>query len=273
MTLTNYQKVVDFNVKFGVPVFNTPQKNIFTENPKLVSLRFGLSAEETKELNQGVQNKDWVECIDALGDILYVDYGMGASFGVDMDESFKNFMTSTTSTGSYTHETESNWDRVQWRRIMTYKTNNKKPVLYIFDETNSFNKEMYSLLNKINEHLGLIEQDIKSQNFDSLIDNLNYHIFYTYQLGALMGCDMNKAFGLIHDSNMSKLCSTEQEAQQTVEWYKERPELGYAQPAYRKGEDGDYWVVYNAATGKILKSINYHPVDLKPLTFILADEA
>lgn len=259
MSLTNFKKVVDFNVKFGVPVFKTPQKNIFSENPKLVSLRFGLTAEETKELNQGIQNKDWIECIDALGDILYVDYGMGASFGVNMDVSFRTFLSERME--SDVDKQESNFTIVKEYRAEYGYENNVDPVLNIFE-----NIEFHNLNDKINRHLRLMNDDILNCDFDSLIKNLNYHIFYTYQMGALIGCDMDKAFNLIHESNMSKLCSSSDEAQQTVEWYKERPELGYAEPAYRKGEDGDYWVVYNAATGKILKSINYHPVDLKPLS-------
>ena len=57
------------------------------------------------------------------------------------------------------------------------------------------------------------------------------------------------------------LFADEEEAQQTVNWYLDNRETtGYDSPAYRLGDDGVNWVVYNASTGKILKSINYTPV-------------
>ena len=62
---------------------------------------------------------------------------------------------------------------------------------------------------------------------------------------------------------MSKLCKTEEEAQQSVEYYiQNKEQLGYDSPAYRRAPDGIHWVVYNESTKKILKSINWKPVDL-----------
>jgi len=136
---------------------------IFDNNPKLVNLRMNLIREEVKELETAVKNKDYVEAVDALSDILYVVYGMGASIGIDLDTSFD----------------------------------------------------------------------------------------------------------LVHQSNMSKLCKSEKEAQDTVKWYEEKfktNEQPYDSPAYRKSNiDDRYWIVYNRSSGKILKSINYNPVDLKKM--------
>ena len=85
---TNFKKVVEFNETFGVPVSTTVQNNVFTENPDLVKLRFDLIDEEVKELKEAINNGDMVETIDALADILYVVYGAGASFGIDLDKAF-----------------------------------------------------------------------------------------------------------------------------------------------------------------------------------------
>lgn len=70
---------------------------------------------------------------------------------------------------------------------------------------------------------------------------------------------MYETFNLVHESNMTKFCKTEEEAQETVEWYKLN-EKRYKEPSYRKAEDGDYWIVYNAENGKVLKSTKYKPV-------------
>ena len=257
MSLTNYQKVVDFNTKFGVPIFTAPQHNIFTENPKLVSLRYNLIAEETKELNQGVKNRDWVECIDALGDMLYVAYGLACSFGVNADIYFKELLDKFPFD---LNNQLSNFENVKNLRTSLNNVNNTKSQLNIFD-----NEEFLNLIEKVNYRLEIIQNKIKNKEFEDVIHNLLYYILYTYETGSLMGCNMDEAFRLIHESNMSKLCSSEEVAQETVQWYKERPELGYLEPAYRKGDDGEYWVVYNASSGKILKSVRYHPVNLTVL--------
>ena len=159
---TNFEKVLDFNQSFGVTVHESPKSDIFDTDPKLVNLRMNLIREEMRELEDAVKQKNMTECVDALGDILYVVYGMGVSFGVNMDEAFR----------------------------------------------------------------------------------------------------------LIHESNMSKLCISEEEAINTVKWYEnefKENRQPYDSPGYRKSTDGKYWVVYNKSSGKILKSINYAIVDLRPV--------
>jgi predicted HAD superfamily Cof-like phosphohydrolase len=155
---TNFQKVLDFNKGFGVPVSNTIRTDVFSKLPKLTKLRLDLILEEVNELKEAMENHDMVETIDALADILYVVYGAGASFGIDLD----------------------------------------------------------------------------------------------------------KAFDIVHMSNMSKLCQTEEDAIETVRIYTEKYENGdspYDSPAYRRSNDGKYWVVYNKNTGKILKNYKYTPAN------------
>ena len=89
---------------------------------------------------------------------------------------------------------------------------------------------------------------------------------YLYIFSYLFGFDLDATFNMVHDSNMSKLAETEDIAKQTVEWYKKN-ETRYDSPAYRlspvKVNGEERWVIYNQSTGKALKSINYHAVDLK----------
>jgi hypothetical protein len=64
---------------------------------------------------------------------------------------------------------------------------------------------------------------------------------------------------------MSKFCSTEEEAQQTVAKYQSDFATGtspYATPAYRQSKDKSRWIVYNQDSGKILKNMNYRAVNL-----------
>lgn len=156
---TNFEKLSEFHKAFGLLNKDEPYHEIFDEDKKSVQLRLDLIEEEFNELKDAVKERDMVEIADALADILYVTYGAGVSFGIDMDRAFK----------------------------------------------------------------------------------------------------------LVHDSNMSKLCTSEEQAKKTVEWYKNNQNV-YDSPAYRKCESDDkYWVVYNQSSGKILKSIDYSPVDLSYL--------
>ena len=157
--ITNFEKVKEFSRSFEVPHFDTPQTNIFTENPALVKLRLDLIKEEVGELADAIREYDMVEVVDALADILYVVYGAGDSFGLDLDS----------------------------------------------------------------------------------------------------------AYDIVHKSNMSKLCQNEQEAQETVAWYQLEFQEGrkpYDTPYYYQGESGK-WIVKNRSTGKVLKSINYTPAQLR----------
>jgi len=59
------------------------------------------------------------------------------------------------------------------------------------------------------------------------------------------------------------MCVTEEEAQASVTHYiNNKEKFGYDSPDYRKAPDDIHWVVYNKSTKKILKSINWKPVDL-----------
>ena len=81
-------------------------------------------------------------------------------------------------------------------------------------------------------------------------------------MGAYIGINLDESFKIVHDSNMSKVCKSEELAKKTVDWYLENDNR-YKTPAYRESEYG--WIVYNEDTGKILKSIKYIPADFNSL--------
>lgn len=156
---SNYEKVLEFNKAFGVKTNTTPQFDIFKNNDKLVQYRLSLIEEEFNELKEAVKTHDFTECLDGLGDSLYVIYGFFSALGVNGDD--------------------------------------------IFD--------------------------------------------------------------IIHKSNMSKICDTENDAIETIKRYKEEIPQRYDSPAYRKSDCGKYFVVYNESTMKILKSYKYQKVNFTSL--------
>ena len=81
---TNFELVGDFMQAFGQSVEDQPTWPDFSTR----ELRVDLIQEEVDELVEAIANKDMVEIADALTDILYVVYGAGHTFGIDLDECF-----------------------------------------------------------------------------------------------------------------------------------------------------------------------------------------
>ena len=81
---TNFELVGDFMEAFGQDVETQPTWPDFHTR----ELRVDLIQEEVDELVEAIANKDMVEIADALTDILYVVYGAGHTFGIDLDECF-----------------------------------------------------------------------------------------------------------------------------------------------------------------------------------------
>ena len=81
---TNFELVGDFMQAFGQQVETQPTWPDFNTR----ELRVDLIQEEVDELVEAIGNKDMVEIADALAAILYVVYGAGHSFGIDLDECF-----------------------------------------------------------------------------------------------------------------------------------------------------------------------------------------
>jgi len=91
--MTNFESVRKFMETFGQDV---KEKAEFP-NEKITSLRHDLIKEELEELREAIDNKDITEVADALADILYVTYGAGHAFGVNLDKCFKEVQNSNMS--------------------------------------------------------------------------------------------------------------------------------------------------------------------------------
>ena len=91
--MSNFNKVKTFMKTYGQDV---KEKALFPEDI-IVQLRVDLIEEELNELKEAIKNNDIVEVADALTDILYVTYGAGHSFGVDLDKCFDEVQRSNMS--------------------------------------------------------------------------------------------------------------------------------------------------------------------------------
>ena len=91
--MSNFQSVKKFMQTFNQEI---KDKTEFPSD-KIVKLRYELIKEELEELNQAIKDKDLKEIADALTDILYVTYGAGHAFGVNLDKCFDEVQKSNMS--------------------------------------------------------------------------------------------------------------------------------------------------------------------------------
>ena len=91
--MTNFESVKKFMEMFGQEI---KEKACFP-NEKIVSLRYDLIKEELEELKEAMDKRDLKETADALTDILYVTYGAGHAFGINLDKCFDEVQNSNMS--------------------------------------------------------------------------------------------------------------------------------------------------------------------------------
>ncbi|WP_415314794.1 phosphoribosyl-ATP diphosphatase [Candidatus Pelagibacter sp. Uisw_137] len=91
--MSNFNKVKTFMETFGQEVKTSPSFS----TDKINSLRYDLIKEELEELKEAMRNRDLLEVADALTDILYVTYGAGHAFGIDLDKCFEEVQSSNMS--------------------------------------------------------------------------------------------------------------------------------------------------------------------------------
>ena len=91
--MSNFSKVGIFMKTFGQEVKDRPSFS----TDKINKLRIDLIKEELEELTEAMKNNDLLEVADALTDILYVTYGAGHAFGIDLDKCFQEVQNSNMS--------------------------------------------------------------------------------------------------------------------------------------------------------------------------------
>ncbi len=91
--MTNFESVKKFMQTFGQEV----RTKASFPNDKIISLRLNLIREELSELEEAIEKKDIKEVADALTDILYVTYGAGHAFGINLDKCFEEVQNSNMS--------------------------------------------------------------------------------------------------------------------------------------------------------------------------------
>ena len=91
--MSNFESVRKFMQTFGQIVKDKAE----FPNEKVVKLRYDLIKEELDELKEAINQKNMIEVADALTDILYVTYGAGHAFGINLDKCFEEVQNSNMS--------------------------------------------------------------------------------------------------------------------------------------------------------------------------------
>ena len=257
--INNYQATLDFIKIFDMftvlPELYSPE--MLNENNDTATLRYNLIHEEVTELEDALKAHDFVEVIDALTDILYVVYGAGATFGIDLQKSFVQYclnekiLNCNIENGTHFENIMGGGTKIKLSPIMKNCFNNEHDMEYINSIVSYMKVGLATLQN-------ILIKNINPHKLEASLHNINY---YVYNLGKYLKIDLDKCFDIVHSSNMSKVCNSLSEAEETVEWYKNN-ETRYDSPKLFESRNfpGKY-LVRNESTGKALKSINYTPAN------------
>ena len=263
----------------------------------LLRLRLNLIKEEIEELNDAIKVSDMKETRDAIGDILYVVYGMADIFGVDIDYIFSNTLQTEVFKYYLDNKIDNKIDNTKHTdNINTayidkfisasdngYKTITNFTYIKLFTDELKDTKTILTfktILDKINELYLNLEKECQNETivFDGINNNcissieqkivtVSQYIYnllkYTYLLATMYNIDADSDFAIIHESNMSKLCDTEQDAKDTVTDYEIKYKNGnspYDSPYYYELPELKKWIVKNKSSGKALKNIKYKEV-------------
>lgn len=233
--------VGEFHNTYGHPKRTEPYINVNKVEPKLVPFRISLIKEELGEFKNALENfffqgrtdEDLVEMADALCDTLYVAYGTGHCLGINLDSVLAELKLS----------------------IINSVNLDTKVIHNIIKE----NPEMlYDNLEDVNSWFTLFISAYEENNFNNMKKYLANLIHSVYNYGYKLGFNMDLMFREVHSSNMSKVCVTIEEAEESIRRYK--IEGRYSNPSVRV--KNNYYVVYDATTSKILKNYKWRKPDL-----------
>lgn len=156
--------------------------------------------------------------------------------------------------------TKSNFEKVAEFNNCFGNNKIEKLTPYSYDE---HTKLINLLLSLIQEECKELEDAVKDKDPIETRDALSDLLYVVYGMQYRLGINSDEDFDIVHNSNMSKLCNNEEEAQKTVDTYKNKYNNGespYDTPYYQKLNGLQKWVIKNKSTGKVLKNINYTKV-------------
>ena len=285
-----YEEDSNGNIKYNT--LKNIRKDIFVNSPAIIKLRLSLIKEEIDELNDAIKENNIIEQRDACADILYVVYGMADVLGIAIDDYFNNKLQQNL---EYYINNNLTSEFVEKTKLITTDLSNSNPqkmsnfnkIKIVTNEMIGFNissKTSIELIDIITDNLYKSYSELECNCYDDFSneDSINYRfnlvannlydlLRWTYIMTIILGVDADSDFSIVHESNMSKLCSTKEDAIKTVSDYKIKYIAGvspYDSPYYYYLPNLNKWIVKNLSTGKALKNINYKKVSFANSRFV-----
>jgi len=272
--------------RIKIDAFQNIRPQLFIDSPKIIQLRLDLIKEEIGELNQAITDNNFIETRDALADILYVVYGMSDVLGIEIDTFFKNEINNSIKPCKVESEVQRFFDSIKkysnqsddTRPIGLSNFNNVQVNLDLYpaqflelDNWVQLTKQniLTNILVKINSTYNQLEEICYSSKPKTPIAHHEIALYivkllkWVYSYSEIACINSDRDFAIVHDSNMSKLCDTEADAQATVTDYADKFATGispYDSPYYYELPKLGKWIVKNKSTGKALKNIKYRKV-------------
>ena len=236
---TAFKQVREFHNVMGHPCNDTLQLNVFTENSSLANLRLNLICEELSELLEAISEKDFVEIADALADIRYVVVGTFLALGYDVSTKMDLLETKIPETyGQYSYKLYVEPDNVN---------------------LDTANPDIGPFLEYWYEKFATYHQMVKDSFYLKKFKLIKWVLLELcgdmQDFSNCLGMDLEKIFNEVHRSNMTKVCTTEEEACEAVKELKESGKCNSA--GYKKSSCDKFYLIYNVETGKALKSLKF----------------
>lgn len=237
----NYLRTIEWNKEFGALCNTSPVKKL---DKQIIEYRCSIIQEEVNELLEGIKQKDIVEIWDALCDILVTVYGALSTIGYPLDLVDKSVKL---------YET-------------IYVNEHEKPSLSLFID----DEECYAKIKKYGNMMNYIMKQLKNVMFENDFElsakMLNYMARISLSCCYIAKLNPDEGMKVVNDSNFQKACKTEKEAIESAESYKNgKRNKTFPEATYRKSTSGKFFIVYDAKSLKILKSINWKEPDFNDL--------
>lgn len=224
------------------------------------------------------QNEQMIQnIISLMTNILYTVYEVFDLNGITdnkldyefykKEERVKNIMCATTQLDNTFYEIN---DSELLTLLRTIKTHVEYAIQTLVPEPKSTTQNILMDDTLVNERIGLIFSFVEEiYDFESqwtcveICDILANLVYVLYDTFTIFNIDIDKAFDILHISNLNKFCKTEEIAIKSVKYYIHTKE--YSDPQYMKTEYGDYYIIYNKSTNKILRSVLYQLPDFSAM--------
>lgn len=254
--------VSEFNYLFGVINYNYDPsntiifKNLFDKNSSeynltQVKLRYNLIKEESFELIDSIEKKDVIEIIDALADILYVVAGAKVYFNLPND------LVNSRLLNDKLLKINELYNPLTTESVQLISQSVRDNKLK-FNEWKEKLAHLVLLLQNLTEFIIHKYEEFNPKiiiEYSNILDDI---VCLVFEISNFIKIDIFEIFMIVHKSNMSKVCTDELTAIETVQWYKQN-EIRYSNPTFRTIEFNNniFWIIYDEETKKILKSIKY----------------